>query len=129
MAIILLIALAALVLVAVVATLVQVARDGYRSVPTRPELLRRPESRARSGRRTLGDAQAAAGCTGHARRARPDLTPRSPEHKLYKLPRDGQSRSAGHNSLRETPSSAASISIEKRRFDKRNTMNKIEKLP
>ena len=42
MAIILLIAIAALVLVAVVATFVQVARDGYHAVPTRPELLRRP---------------------------------------------------------------------------------------
>ena len=42
MAIILLIAIAAVVLVAVVATFVQLARDGYRAVPTRPELLRRP---------------------------------------------------------------------------------------
>ena len=42
MAIILLIVLAALVLVAVAATLVQVARDGYHPVPTRPELLNRP---------------------------------------------------------------------------------------
>jgi len=42
MAIILLIVLAALVLVAVIATLVQVARDGYRSVPTQPDLLRHP---------------------------------------------------------------------------------------
>ena len=42
MAIILLIAIAALVLVAVIATLVQVARDGYHPVPTRSELLRVP---------------------------------------------------------------------------------------
>ncbi|SFR92172.1 hypothetical protein SAMN04487846_0612 [Microbacterium sp. cf046] len=42
MAIILLIAIAALVLVAVTATLVQVARDGYRQVPTRRELARVP---------------------------------------------------------------------------------------
>jgi len=42
MAIILLIALAVFVLVAVAATLVQVARDGYHPVPTRPELLPRP---------------------------------------------------------------------------------------
>ena len=42
MAIILLIAIVALVLVAVIATLVQVARDGYHPVPTRPELLRHP---------------------------------------------------------------------------------------
>lgn len=41
MAIILLIALAVLVLVAVIATLVQVAHDGYRQVPTRPDLLPR----------------------------------------------------------------------------------------
>jgi hypothetical protein len=41
MAIILLIALALLVLVAVTATLVQVARDGYHQVPTRPDLLPR----------------------------------------------------------------------------------------
>jgi len=42
MGIILLIAIVVLVLVAVVATLVQVARDGYHAVATRPELLRRP---------------------------------------------------------------------------------------
>jgi len=42
MAIILLIVLAALVLVAVIATLVEVARDGYRPVPTQPDLLRHP---------------------------------------------------------------------------------------
>ncbi|WP_457101255.1 hypothetical protein [Microbacterium sp. P5_E9] len=42
MAIILLITIAVLVLVAVTATLVQVARDGYRAVPTRTELLPRP---------------------------------------------------------------------------------------
>jgi hypothetical protein len=41
MAIILLIVLGLLVLVVVTATLVQVARDGYRQVPTRPDLLRR----------------------------------------------------------------------------------------
>lgn len=41
MAIILLIVIALLVLVAVTATLVQVGRDGYRQVPTRPDLLRR----------------------------------------------------------------------------------------
>ena len=39
MAIILLIALAALVLVAVITTLVQVARDGYHPVPTRRDPL------------------------------------------------------------------------------------------
>ena len=38
MAIILLIAIGVLVLVAVIATLVQVARDGYRAVPTRADL-------------------------------------------------------------------------------------------
>ena len=42
MAIILLIAIAALVLVAVVATVVQVARDGYHPVPTRREVVRVP---------------------------------------------------------------------------------------
>ena len=42
MAIMLLIALAALVLVGVAATLVQVARDGYHAVPTRSDLLPRP---------------------------------------------------------------------------------------
>lgn len=42
MAIILLITLGALVLVTVVATLVQVARDGYHHVPTRRDLLPRP---------------------------------------------------------------------------------------
>ena len=42
MAIILLIALGASVLVAVTATLVQVARDGYRPVPTRRHPLRMP---------------------------------------------------------------------------------------
>ena len=52
MAIILLIAIAALVLVAVVATLVQVARDGYHAVPTRPDLLRAPVAARSSGRRT-----------------------------------------------------------------------------
>jgi hypothetical protein len=41
MAIILLVTLAALVLVAVVATLVQFARDGYHPVPTRGDALRR----------------------------------------------------------------------------------------
>ncbi|MFH8249078.1 hypothetical protein ACH3VR_01760 [Microbacterium sp. B2969] len=40
MAIFLLIAIAVLVLVASVATLVQVARDGYRAVPTRPGIQR-----------------------------------------------------------------------------------------
>ena len=38
MAIFLLIAIAAVVLGAVIATLVQVARDGYRAVPTRADL-------------------------------------------------------------------------------------------
>lgn len=42
MAIILLITLGALVLVTVVATLVQVARDGYHQVPTWRDLLPRP---------------------------------------------------------------------------------------
>ena len=42
MAAILLITLAILVLAAVIATFVQMARDGYRPVPTRPELVRRP---------------------------------------------------------------------------------------
>lgn len=42
MAIILLIALAVIALVAVSATLVQLGRDGYRPVPTQPDLLRRP---------------------------------------------------------------------------------------
>ena len=42
MAIILLIAIVTLVLVAVITTLVQVARDGYRPVPTRPDLPRHP---------------------------------------------------------------------------------------
>jgi hypothetical protein len=42
MATILLLALVALALIASIATLVQVARDGYRSVPTRRELVRRP---------------------------------------------------------------------------------------
>ena len=42
MAIILLLVIGALVLVAVIATLVQVARDGYHPVPTQPGLLRRP---------------------------------------------------------------------------------------
>jgi len=41
MAIILLVALAVLVLVAVSATLFQVARDGYHPVPTRSDLLPR----------------------------------------------------------------------------------------
>jgi hypothetical protein len=41
MEIILLIAIALLVLATVAATLVQVARDGYRQVPTRPDLLPR----------------------------------------------------------------------------------------
>ena len=40
MAIFLLIAIAAVVLGAVIATLVQVARDGYRAVPTRADLPR-----------------------------------------------------------------------------------------
>lgn len=44
MAIFLLLAIGALVLVAVIATLVQVARDGYHPVPTRRELLPRPEA-------------------------------------------------------------------------------------
>lgn len=42
MAAILLIALAVLVLAAVITTFVQMERDGYRPVPTRPELVRRP---------------------------------------------------------------------------------------
>ena len=42
MAIILLIAIGVLVLVAVIATVVQVARDGYHPVPTRRDLLRLP---------------------------------------------------------------------------------------
>jgi len=42
MAIILLIAIGVLVLVAVIGTLARVAHDGYRSEPTRPELLRHP---------------------------------------------------------------------------------------
>lgn len=42
MAIILLVTLAVLVLVAVVATLVQLQRDGYHPVPTRGDSLRRP---------------------------------------------------------------------------------------
>jgi hypothetical protein len=42
MAIILLIALGVVALAAIVATIVQVARDGYRAVPTRPDLLRHP---------------------------------------------------------------------------------------
>lgn len=42
MAIIILTAIGALAIVAVIATLVQVARDGYRSVPTRRDLLPRP---------------------------------------------------------------------------------------
>jgi hypothetical protein len=42
MAITLLIAIGILVLVAVVATLIQVARDGYHPVPTRSDLVRRP---------------------------------------------------------------------------------------
>lgn len=41
MAIILLIAIGLLVLVAVTATVVQVARDGYRQVPTRTDSLQR----------------------------------------------------------------------------------------
>lgn len=42
MAIILLIALAVIAVAAIAATLVQIGRDGYRAVPTRPELLRHP---------------------------------------------------------------------------------------
>ena len=42
MAIILLIAIGVIALVAIAATLVQVARDGYHAVPTRPDLLRHP---------------------------------------------------------------------------------------
>ncbi|GAA1942478.1 hypothetical protein [Microbacterium deminutum] len=42
MAIILLIALGIIALAAIAATLAQLGRDGYRAVPTRPELLRRP---------------------------------------------------------------------------------------
>ena len=42
MATILLLALVALALIASIATLVQVARDGYRAVPTRREVVRRP---------------------------------------------------------------------------------------
>ncbi len=40
MAIIVLIVIGAFALVTVVVTLVQVARDGYRAVPTRPDRLR-----------------------------------------------------------------------------------------
>lgn len=42
MATILLLALVAVALIAGIATLVQVSRDGYRAVPTRRELVRRP---------------------------------------------------------------------------------------
>ncbi len=42
MAIILLLAIGVVLLVAVIATLVQVARDGYRPVRTRRDLLPRP---------------------------------------------------------------------------------------
>ena len=42
MAIIVLIVIGALALVAVIVTLVQVARDGYRPVPTQPDRLPRP---------------------------------------------------------------------------------------
>jgi FlaG/FlaF family flagellin (archaellin) len=48
MAIFLLIAIAAVVLAAVIATLVQVARDGYRAVPTRAELPRLSDFSVRS---------------------------------------------------------------------------------
>jgi len=48
MAIFLLIAIAAVVLAAVIATLVQVARDGYRAVPTRTELPRLSDFSVRS---------------------------------------------------------------------------------
>ena len=41
-AIILLIAIFALIPVALIGTMMVVARDGYHAVPTRPELLRRP---------------------------------------------------------------------------------------
>jgi hypothetical protein len=49
MAIFLLIAISAVVLGAVIATLVQVARDGYRAVPTRADLTRLSERTVRSG--------------------------------------------------------------------------------
>jgi hypothetical protein len=42
MAIFLLLVLGVIALVAIIATFVQVARDGYRAVPTRPDLLRHP---------------------------------------------------------------------------------------
>jgi hypothetical protein len=42
MAVILLIVIFALVPVALIGTMMMVARDGYHAVPTRPELLRRP---------------------------------------------------------------------------------------
>jgi hypothetical protein len=42
MAIFLLLVLAVIALTAIVATFIQVARDGYRAVPTRPDLLRHP---------------------------------------------------------------------------------------
>jgi hypothetical protein len=42
MAIIVLILIGAFALVAVIVTLVQVARDGYRPVPTQPDRLRHP---------------------------------------------------------------------------------------
>ena len=44
MAIFLLIAIGVVVLGAVIATLVQIARDGYRAVPTRADLPRLPTS-------------------------------------------------------------------------------------
>ena len=47
-AIFLLIAIAAVVLGAVIATLVQVARDGYRAVPTRADLPQLSDSSVRS---------------------------------------------------------------------------------
>jgi hypothetical protein len=48
MAIFLLIAIAAVVVGAVIATLVQVARDGYRAVPTRADLPRLSDFTVRS---------------------------------------------------------------------------------
>jgi hypothetical protein len=48
MAIFLLIAIAVVVLGAIVATVVQVARDGYRAVPTRADLPQLPDFSVRS---------------------------------------------------------------------------------
>jgi hypothetical protein len=42
MAIFLLLVLGVIALVAIIATFIQVSRDGYRAVPTRPDLLRHP---------------------------------------------------------------------------------------